>query len=272
MVKLELIEFADFTHPEEIVAEIFRQNPRMDLPVPLDEIAKAAGIVKIRHQPLESLEGGLVANAEKTEGAILINSRSLPLQRQRFTLGHELGHFMLPKHNHRMGCLSRDLHMSSSNSGLTDSQQVEVEANQFAAELLMPRQYFTTHSDCPQTPDCKAIAYLAERFDVSFKACVYRYQDLCRFPLGLVFSRNGEVTAVRRNKALRFWMQAGKGTALPDHLYQKIQAMTANSIYRQESATDLWFDTSRVTDPPDSVMEETFLQENGYATTFLWFE
>lgn len=45
----------------------------------------------------------------------------LPGDRQRFTLAHELGHFLL-----------------HGNSAATDEQTQEFEANQFAAELLMP--------------------------------------------------------------------------------------------------------------------------------------
>lgn len=274
MVKLELIEFADFIKPKEIVAEIFRQNPCMSLPIPLEQIAKAAGIVEIRQQPLESLEGALVANTEKTEGAILVNSNSLPIQRQRFTIGHELGHFMLPKHNYHMECLSKDLHMSSYNSnyGLTASQRIEMEANEFAAELLMPQQYFTTHPNCPQIPNCTDITSLAERFGVSFKASIYRYQDLCRFPLGVVFSQNSEITSVRRNKPLSFWIKVTKGKMLPDHLHKKIQTMTSGTVHKDKSPTSVWFDIHKTTKLPNTIIEETLLQENGYATTLLWFE
>lgn len=265
MVKLELIEFADFTHPEEIVAEIFRQNPRMDLPIPLDEIAKAAGIVEIRNQPLESLEGGLVANAEKTEGAILINSRSLPLQRQRFTLGHELGHFMLPRHNHFMECVASDM---SHHKGLTT---IEVEANAFAAALLMPQHCFMMHPSYPEIPSCKALLSLANTFDVSFKACAYRYSDIFPHPLGIVFSHNKKVSSVRRNSYLGFWLKTAVGSTLPTHVFQD-QVMMPNSVNRGRVPSRTWFETSRSAALPDTVMEETFLQDNGYATTLLWFE
>jgi Zn-dependent peptidase ImmA (M78 family) len=265
MVKLELVEFADFRSPPEFVSGIFRQNPDLGFPVPLEDIARAAGIFKIRYEKFDAFEGVLRANAEKSRGIIAINSRSWP-QRQRFTLGHELGHFLLPKHNCFMECSANDM-MSR-----LRLNPIEVEANEFSAQLLMPESLFTSHPDYPESPDCRALVSLADCCDVSFKACAYRYQDLFRHPLGLIFSQYGEVRSIRRNEALGFWIKVGINEALPNHLCSKIQAMIANSVYRQESATDLWFDTSRATNPPDSVMEETFLQENGYATTLLWFE
>ena len=265
MIQLELIEFADFLHPQEFVSEIFRQNPDVGLPVPLEAIAHAVGIIEIRYQELDAFEGALRANAEKSQGAISINSRSWP-RRQRFTLGHELGHFMLPKHNYFMNCTSSNM---QNRSGL---DSIEVEANEFSAQLLMPEPLFTGHPDYPEFPDCRALVSLADRCDVSFKACAYRYQDLSKHLLGMVFSRDGTVSYVRRNQTPGFWLSPGNGAALPEHLIRRIKLMDTNSVYKQESATNLWFDTSRATNPPDSVMEETFLQENGYTTTLLWFE
>lgn len=265
MVQLDLIEFADFEHPHEIVPEIFRQNPELGFPVPLEAIARAAGIIEIRYQTLDAFEGVLAANAEKTQGAIAINSKSWP-QRQRFTIGHELGHFMLPRHNHFMECSTSDM---KNHSGL---DPIEAEANAFSAQLLMPEPLFSCHPDYPEFPDCRALFSLAEHCDVSFKACVYRYQDVSEHLLGTVFSHNGLISSVRRNQIPGFWLRLGSGSVLPEHLGQKLKRMASNSVCKQVSATNLWFDTSRVKDPPDTVLEETFLQENGYATTLIWIE
>jgi hypothetical protein len=51
-----------------------------------------------------------VANEYKTEGVILINnSKEIGTkERQRFTLGHEIGHFMIPHHGHEMSCSISD--------------------------------------------------------------------------------------------------------------------------------------------------------------------
>jgi Zn-dependent peptidase ImmA (M78 family) len=59
--------------------------------VQLTDIATALNIVEIRYAPLKSFEGALLTTPERQNGSILINSRSR-LERQRFTLAHELGH------------------------------------------------------------------------------------------------------------------------------------------------------------------------------------
>ena len=95
MVQLDLIELADLVRPEQLVAEILRQNPQLPVPVPLEELAQLAGITKIEAFTSEGFEGALITNATKSEGAIFHSARG-PRSRQRFTIGHELGHFLLP--------------------------------------------------------------------------------------------------------------------------------------------------------------------------------
>jgi len=45
----------------------------------------------------EGYEGGLLTSADKFNGTILYN-RASPQARRRFTIGHELGHFLMPSH------------------------------------------------------------------------------------------------------------------------------------------------------------------------------
>lgn len=50
--------------------------------------------------------------------------------RQRFTVAHEIGHFIMGHTNH-----------NNNNYNFDDSNLEEIEANQFAAELLMPLKF-----------------------------------------------------------------------------------------------------------------------------------
>ena len=61
--------------------------------VQLTNIATALNIIEIRYVPLTSFEGALLTTPERRNGSILINSNARP-ERQRFTLGHELGHYL----------------------------------------------------------------------------------------------------------------------------------------------------------------------------------
>lgn len=63
---------------------------------------------------------------------------SEPSVRQRFTAAHELGHFAL--HRHQLGDSHQDNYLLRA-EGLTGGQ--EAQANNFAADLLMPRDLIT---------------------------------------------------------------------------------------------------------------------------------
>ena len=98
--------------------------------------------------------------------------------RQRFTIAHEIGHFVL----HRGGTYIdkgtyarfRDL---ESGSG---TKREEREANQFAAELLMPRHLVETllQSQHLDPGDDGSLNRLAEEFEVSALAMSFRLANL----------------------------------------------------------------------------------------------
>lgn len=86
-VALDLMELDGKATPDALATEIIRQNPEVPVPVPIEEIATKAGILKIQPLRSEAFEGMLIANAEKSEGVIFVN-QDRPGQRQRFTIGH----------------------------------------------------------------------------------------------------------------------------------------------------------------------------------------
>ena len=134
MVQLDLIELADLVRPDQIVAEILRQNPQLPVPVPLELLAEHAGISKIEAFDSEGFEGALLTNPTKSDGAIFCSSRS-PRPRQRFTIGHELGHWFLPGHPEE---ILKGGGAQRSRAKCTQNTSIELEADHFASGLLLP--------------------------------------------------------------------------------------------------------------------------------------
>jgi len=101
--------------------------------------------------------------------------RHHPRARQRFTLAHEFGHLVMRHHEHP----TRDL--SFLNQRLRDPEVIawesadpmEVEANQFAAELLMPAALF--RKDRERYRNARG---LAARYEVSEEAAAWRVRAL----------------------------------------------------------------------------------------------
>lgn len=118
--------------------EIINQA-RTRVPVDVFSVASALG-VRVNTAFLDGAVSGMIENI-RGQFIITVNHADAYV-RQRFTVAHELGHFML--HRHLIGDgLDDDRAYRSTNVGKYHNTKVgrreETEANRFAANLLMPR-------------------------------------------------------------------------------------------------------------------------------------
>jgi Zn-dependent peptidase ImmA (M78 family) len=91
------MKLADLGSPEALADCIIAHYPDIEIPIPLERIAQAVGIVDIVGHTTGSFEGVLVTNAAKSTGSIAYNEASR-IERRRFTIAHEIGHFLIPWH------------------------------------------------------------------------------------------------------------------------------------------------------------------------------
>ena len=115
-------------------------NARKSIPVPVHELLGRLGI-KLKQAWLADGISGMLENIGET---FLITINALDSDtRQRFTLAHEIGHYML--HRHLVGDgVDDDRAYRSTQVGKYHNTLIgpfeEREANKFAANLLMPRE------------------------------------------------------------------------------------------------------------------------------------
>ncbi len=141
---------------------------KYSLPVNPIDIANAHGIEVIPKKDLENVSGSVCNH----NGHIVIeyNANENPL-RQRFTIAHEIGHYLAGHVDENNKCL-RDSSKSYSKKNY-DFQ--EVEANRLAAEILMPKKILEQYVFDKHTT---SITELAEIFDVSELAMQYRLKNI----------------------------------------------------------------------------------------------
>lgn len=146
-----------------------------ELPVPVAELAISLG-AEIAYDAYEGEVSGMLYRTD-SHTLIGVNSRHAQT-RQRFTIAHEIGHLVM--HQGTPMFIDRFLRVNRRDGA---SNQQEIEANSFAAELLMPRKFVAEEVDrviskrsnvSPQ----ELVSALAKRFDVSAEAMQYRLTNL----------------------------------------------------------------------------------------------
>jgi len=131
-------------------------------PVKIAAIARALG-VEVRSATLKPRISGELKKSETSESGyrIRVNRHEAPV-RQRFTIAHEVGHFLLHRDLIGDGIEDNILYRSSL------SNQIEIEANRMAAELLMPRGLILPYVEqCGGRISDDLVLRLSEDFEVS---------------------------------------------------------------------------------------------------------
>jgi Zn-dependent peptidase ImmA (M78 family) len=208
-------------------------------PLDVEGIALSVGIREIRQLDDEGIEGILVANPEKTKGYISIASSIREHTRKRFTIAHELGHFLITTHGSQFYCTSFDL-----NNFYNNNQIMEVEANQFAAELLTPGKYFAKEI-YNKAPSYDLIQSLTVKFCSSLTSTLLRYKDLTDESIAIVMSENSIIKWASRSGEFKYFIPSL--TRLSPDSYA-IEYFKGNDlpIEFNEVEKDTWFDTAAI--------------------------
>lgn len=147
-----------------------------DYPVDVDSVAQTLGVAIQRQELEEEVSGILVVKGE--HAIIAVNGNHHP-HRQRFTIAHELGHFLLHNSESSIFIDATTVFFRDRRSSEGTKWQ-EIEANAFAAELLVPaaalaetvREQVGEH--LLDELDDAVIHRLASQFGVSVQALTIR--------------------------------------------------------------------------------------------------
>lgn len=150
---------------------------RQDFGMPVDVEAVANSLnIHIRRQDLEDNVSGLLV-IKKEAVVIGVNSKHHP-HRQRFTIAHELGHYELHRTSAHLFVDAAPVFFRNEESAKGNESQ-EIEANAFAAELLMPADVLRTLVTQPlDVFDDAAVRQLAAHFGVSAQAITIQLTKL----------------------------------------------------------------------------------------------
>jgi Zn-dependent peptidase ImmA (M78 family) len=169
---------------EILASQCLTETGMHSFPVPVEEVAKTLG-AEVTYEPFEGeLSGMLYRDGERK--VIGINSAHSQT-RQRFSLAHEIAHLRL--HKGRPVIVDKivqdklvRLNMRDAKSSQATDRE-EIEANQFAAALLMPRDMILKEvsrrvSRRLSVAADELVRQMAHAFQVSPEAMDYRLINL----------------------------------------------------------------------------------------------
>lgn len=144
---------------------------------------------------LPGFEGALFPAQDGKKGwGIIYNSAISSPGRINFTIAHEFGHYLLHRLKYPDGITCGEQDMAAWGS---EYKQVESQANDFAATLLMPLDDFRQQIDRCAKPDFDALGACAERYEVSLIAAILRWLQHTDRRSVLVVARDGFILWAR---------------------------------------------------------------------------
>lgn len=145
-------------------------------PIPVEELATNMGVT-VKILPYEGELSGMIYRKDE-KVFIGVNSLHHP-NRQRFTIAHEIGHFLLHEGKEFHVDKSFRINLRDNNSSLAVDSE-EIEANRFAAELLMPFNMLQKDllNKTIDMEDEHQIKNLAKIYIVSVQAMTHRITNI----------------------------------------------------------------------------------------------
>jgi len=219
--------FDEFAAAENLLDEAELLNVK--LPIPLEAVMDymAEKGLKLRYYNPGQAPGPIKSVASNVDevlvyqdkGALLFVNERRARTRQRFSIFHGIGHFILPGHQGlnylKRGCTTLQP---------TTRKPYERQADRFAAALNMPPSRFRHHMALLPF-GMQTVEKLAERYSASIESAAIHYVTLAKAPCALI------------------WLQRDyekHGLNMPDsHLKVHYQVSNASFPYRIKRGTDI---------------------------------
>lgn len=226
--------------------------------IDLEAIAQYVGATVTR-QRMTGVEARIVSLND--QAIITVNQDSLPT-RQRFSIGHELGHWMYDRGQIDMSCGTDKQERFYTG---TDKESL---ANEFATELLLPSSMFTPRL-AKRPPTLPVIKELRDAFRASFTATARRFVDLGAHPSMVVCSSLTRRVWFKASSELEGLLRLNSATS-KDTLASKLLMRSDYGEASDEVDADVWIDHENAA---DYVLVESSLKVTSeLAVSVLWWK
>jgi len=215
---------------------------------------------EVRYSTIEGCEARLVGFKDR---AIITISDNVPITRQRFSLAHELGHWVIDRGTIGKLCKKEDINSSA----IQDKKRIdwgEIAVNNFAANLIMPMPFFK-ESSRDKDINFETVDLLRDVFQTSTLATAIRLIDSDNFPCALAYSIRGKIAWMHKSKSVPddfyYHSHIGEGA-----LAKRLDTQNYSSSY---VSADNWFSVKNA--DKYYILENSLHYHKG-VLSILWWE
>lgn len=165
--------------PKARAEELIKKYNIQTLPVPVEDIARKLGAKVIMRPDFDDDLDGMIV---KEGGVVVIGvNDGQHNNRKRFTIAHEIGHLVLHGEIIEKVHVDKSFNYRFNRDGRSriGQDRIEIEANRFAAELLMPEKFLKKEKEI--SSGCmdfeNGLTSLAEKYGVSVQAMAIRLSN-----------------------------------------------------------------------------------------------
>ena len=238
------------------------------LDLSIQDVIQSKNIL-IKEEGIDGADGRIVTNGDSA--VITIDSKIEFESRKRFVLAHELGHYVLHRHNKKLfqdnsDTLNQWYHKVFGNE--------ELEANEFAAEFLMPADIFID--------ECKGkifkpefVDYLAEGFEVSKTASILRYVQHGNYPVCIIYCKDNKMKWWKSSHDFKYYLEFNHNSPPPTDSVA-FELFTTNAFYtgeerKQQIRKSTWLRLNKFNDRDTDFYEYClFVPSYNYSISVIW--
>lgn len=255
--------------PKALAGRIHELLPDLDAGFHVDSLARSLDIKEISDQPVTGFRAMLLTDPNKAVGRMIV-AESQGYKPRRFSVAHELGHFLLPSHTpgaeDKFICSAKDMRLLSSKNR-DRRERMEVEANEFAARLLIPLQKI--RPELRSAPDLSTVVSLAERHKVSKEAMARSYAEHHDDPVAILMTQRGKCLRIYHDRDRFPWLAIRSGDQLPAsaEFFSDRASRNSPSDIDEADPEDWLSDPER--DKVVALREQVFWQRDDFALVML---
>jgi hypothetical protein len=211
----------------------------------------------ILYKPLEGCAARITGNEDRAIITLDSNSR---IERQRFSAGHELGHWMFDRGKASLFSCEEKIFLKE-----WSSTNPETRANRYASDLLLPVSMFKPRAKAFTRIDFDTVKSLAKTFTTSLTATAIRLVEHGPLPAMLICSSaTGVEWFVRADGVKTLWPHAAGSNAYAYDILHEIQDEASGEV----DAT-AWFAHPIAED--FSIHEHSMRGHQGFVLSLLWW-